>query len=140
MYPIGNWRLQLVDSILGITRTVTSARRRIFTGIYRRYLAFILESTCLLEYINHYLHYSALPSRQPIDKQVIMSETKENVLLFGLGGIGGIYASILSLSKAVNVHVVARSNYESVKEKGFKLVSQKFGDHDITFDGGESLF
>ena len=68
-----------------------------------------------------------------------MSETKENVLLFGLGGIGGIYASILSLSKAVNVHVVARSNYESVKEKGFKLVSQKFGDHDITFDGGESL-
>lgn len=68
-----------------------------------------------------------------------MSDTKENVLLFGLGGIGGIYASILSLSKAVNVHVVARSNYESVKEKGFKLVSQKFGDHDITFDGGESL-
>jgi len=69
-----------------------------------------------------------------------MSDTKENVLLFGLGGIGGIYASILSLSKAVNVHVVARSNYESVKEKGFKLVSQKFGDHDITFDGGESSF
>ena len=68
-----------------------------------------------------------------------MSETKENVLLFGLGGIGGIYASILSLSQAVNVHVVARSNYESVKEKGFKLVSQKFGDHDITFDGGESF-
>jgi hypothetical protein len=68
-----------------------------------------------------------------------MSETKVNVLLFGLGGIGGIYASILSLSKAVNVHVVARSNYESVKEKGFKLVSQKFGDHDITFDGGKSL-
>ena len=67
-----------------------------------------------------------------------MSDTKENVLLFGLGGIGGIYASILSLSKAVNVHVVARSNYESVKEKGFKLISQKFGDHDITFDGGES--
>lgn len=65
---------------------------------------------------------------------------KENVLLFGLGGIGGIYASILSLSGAVNVHVVARSNYENVKEKGFKLVSQKFGDHDITFDGGESTF
>jgi len=68
-----------------------------------------------------------------------MSEARENVLLFGLGGIGGIYASSLSLSKAVNVHVVARSNYESVKEKGFKLVSQKFGDHDITFDGGESF-
>jgi 2-dehydropantoate 2-reductase len=66
-----------------------------------------------------------------------MSE-RENVLLFGLGGIGGVYASILSLSKAVNVHVVARSNYESVKEKGFKFVSDKFGNHEITFDGGES--
>lgn len=61
------------------------------------------------------------------------------MLLFGLGGIGGVYASILSLSKSVNVHVVARSNYESVKEKGFKFVSEKFGNHDITFDGGESI-
>jgi ketopantoate reductase len=67
-----------------------------------------------------------------------MSELRENVLLFGLGGIGGVYASILSLSKAVNVHVVARSNYESVKEKGFKFVSEKFGNHEIQFEGGES--
>jgi ketopantoate reductase len=66
--------------------------------------------------------------------------SKENVLLFGLGGIGGVYASILHLSNSVNVHVVARSNYEQVKEKGFKLVSPKFGDHEsLKFAGGESL-
>lgn len=63
---------------------------------------------------------------------------KENVLLFGLGGIGGVYACILHLSGKCNVHVVARSNYEAVKSKGFRLVSPKFGDHDdIKFAGGE---
>ena len=66
--------------------------------------------------------------------------SKENVLLFGLGGIGGVYACILHLSGKVNVHVVARSNYNSVKENGFRLVSPKFGDHDdIKFAGGMSL-
>ena len=65
--------------------------------------------------------------------------SKENVLLFGLGGIGGVYACILHLSGKVNVHVVARSNYNSVKENGFRLVSPKFGDHDdIKFAGGMS--
>ncbi|WVQ77424.1 hypothetical protein IAR50_007110 [Cryptococcus sp. DSM 104548] len=56
--------------------------------------------------------------------------SKPNVLLFGLGGIGGIYASILQLSQRCNVHVVARSNYEKVKENGFKIVSPKFGNHE----------
>ncbi|WVQ83437.1 hypothetical protein IAT38_005578 [Cryptococcus sp. DSM 104549] len=55
---------------------------------------------------------------------------KPNVLLFGLGGIGGIYACILQLSGKVNVHVVARSNYQRVKDKGFQLVSTKFGRHE----------
>ena len=65
--------------------------------------------------------------------------TENNVLLFGLGGIGGVYACILHLSGKCNVHVVARSNYEAVKTKGFKLVSPKFGNHDnIKFAGGES--
>jgi ketopantoate reductase len=64
----------------------------------------------------------------------------ENVLLFGLGGIGGVYAAILHLGGKCNVHVVARSNYEAVKNKGFRLVSSKFGDHeDIKFAGGESV-
>ncbi|WVQ83440.1 hypothetical protein IAT38_005581 [Cryptococcus sp. DSM 104549] len=56
--------------------------------------------------------------------------SKPNVLLFGLGGIGGIYACILHLSGQVNVHVVARSNYQKVKDQGFKLVSNKFGNHE----------
>lgn len=59
-----------------------------------------------------------------------------NVLLFGLGGIGGVYACILALSKQASVSVVARSNYEQVKNKGLRFVSNKFGNHDIKFDGG----
>ncbi|WRT65321.1 uncharacterized protein IL334_002264 [Kwoniella shivajii] len=56
--------------------------------------------------------------------------SREALLLFGLGGIGGIYACILQLSGQCDVHVVARSNYKVVKENGFKLVSPKFGNHD----------
>ena len=66
------------------------------------------------------------------------NENRENVLLFGLGGIGGVYACILALGGKCNVHVVARSNYDSVKEKGFRLKSSVFGDHDdVKFAGGE---
>lgn len=65
---------------------------------------------------------------------------RESVLLFGLGGIGGIYACILHLSDQCDVHVVARSNYDVVKEKGFKLKSSIFGDHEgLKFAGGEWL-
>jgi hypothetical protein len=65
---------------------------------------------------------------------------RENVLLFGLGGIGGVYACILALGGKCNVHVVARSNYQSVKDKGFRLKASVFGDHDdVKFDGGKSL-
>lgn len=80
-----------------------------------------------------------------------------NVLIFGLGAIGSIYACILKLSGQANVYVVARSSYQAVKDKvgwahlliltdllsltsevqGLKLTSPKFGDHDgIRFDGG----
>lgn len=66
---------------------------------------------------------------------------RENVLLFGLGGIGGIYACILHLSRKCDVSVVARSNYNAVSEKGFRLVSPKFGDHpSIKFAGGQCRF
>jgi hypothetical protein len=69
------------------------------------------------------------------------SAERENVLLFGLGGIGGIYACILHLSGKCDVSVVARSNYKAVSEKGFKLVSPKFGDHpSIKFAGGQCRF
>lgn len=67
--------------------------------------------------------------------------SRPNVLLFGLGGIGGIYACILHLSGQCDVSVVARSNYEAVKTKGFYMISNKFGNHDdIKFAGGEWKF
>lgn len=64
--------------------------------------------------------------------------SRESVLLFGLGGIGGVYACILALGGQCDVHVVARSNYEAVKKNGFRIVSPKFGNHDdIKFAGGK---
>lgn len=68
-----------------------------------------------------------------------MTATKPCALLFGLGGIGGIYASILACSGAVDVSVVARSNYAAVKDKGLNLRSEKFGDVHTKFDGGGFL-
>lgn len=62
---------------------------------------------------------------------------KPNALIFGLGAIGGVYASLLKRSEAVNVAVVARSNYQTVKDKGFNLDSQKFGKSHHEFDAGE---
>ncbi|WVN87225.1 uncharacterized protein L203_102402 [Cryptococcus depauperatus CBS 7841] len=62
--------------------------------------------------------------------------SKPNVLVFGIGGIGGIYASVLHLSGKCNVHVVARSNYDKLKKSKFRLVSPKFGNHDsLNFAG-----
>ncbi|WOO85137.1 Putative 2-dehydropantoate 2-reductase [Vanrija pseudolonga] len=63
------------------------------------------------------------------------SSSKPNALLFGLGSIGGVYASILARSGAADTSVVARSNYAAVKDKGFDLQSEKFGDHHLVFDG-----
>ena len=64
--------------------------------------------------------------------------SKPNVLVFGLGGIGGVYACTLQLSGTCNVHVVARSNYDKVKNKGLRIVSPVLGDHDsVNFAGGE---
>lgn len=66
--------------------------------------------------------------------------SKPSVLLFGLGGIGGIYATILQLSGKCDVHVVARSNYHKVRNQGFKIVSPKFGNHNgMRFAGGKLL-
>lgn len=66
--------------------------------------------------------------------------SRPNVLIFGLGGIGGIYACLLHLSGKCDVSVVARSNFEAVNTKGFRMVSDKFGTHeDIKFEGGEYI-
>ena len=63
----------------------------------------------------------------------------EKVLVFGLGGIGGVYTCILALSGQCEVHVVARSNYATIKERGIKFVTPKFGNHeDVPIAGGKS--
>ena len=66
--------------------------------------------------------------------------SRENVLIFGLGGIGGVYACLLHLSQRCDVSVVARSNYAAVTEKGFRMISPTLGNHeDIRFAGGAGL-
>jgi 2-dehydropantoate 2-reductase len=61
----------------------------------------------------------------------------DHVLIFGLGGIGSIYACLLQFSENCLVHVVARSKYKAVRDHGLKLISSKFGEHTgVTFAGG----
>lgn len=58
---------------------------------------------------------------------------KPNVLLFGAGSVGSVY--IYQLQRAgCQVTAVCRSNYEVVKEKGFKLISLKYGNVQIRPD------
>ncbi|KAF2165336.1 hypothetical protein M409DRAFT_55750 [Zasmidium cellare ATCC 36951] len=56
---------------------------------------------------------------------------KINVLLFGLGAIGGFYAFILSKNPNVSLSVIARSNYEAVKQNGLHITSALHGTHTI---------
>ncbi|OAP58659.1 hypothetical protein AYL99_07749 [Fonsecaea erecta] len=52
-----------------------------------------------------------------------------NVMLYGLGAIGSFYAFILERTKRVRLTVVARSNYEAVKNDGLHIKSLNHGDH-----------
>ncbi|KAJ5835376.1 Ketopantoate reductase ApbA/PanE [Penicillium robsamsonii] len=52
-----------------------------------------------------------------------------DVLVYGLGAIGSFYAFVLSQSDHVRLSVVARSNYEAVKEKGIIINSENHGQH-----------
>lgn len=62
---------------------------------------------------------------------------KFNVFFFGFGGIGGIYVFIFQLFGKCNVYVVVRSNYQKVRNQGFKIISFKFGNYDgMKFVGG----
>ncbi|KAF6810628.1 2-dehydropantoate 2-reductase [Colletotrichum sojae] len=61
-----------------------------------------------------------------------MADDKQiDVLLYGLGAIGSFYAFILSRVPRVRLAVVARSNYDAVKENGIKLESENHGNHTI---------
>ncbi|KAL1743738.1 ketopantoate reductase PanE/ApbA-domain-containing protein [Schizophyllum fasciatum] len=52
----------------------------------------------------------------------------KEVLLIGFGAIGGFYSMILQKSGKVNLTVVARSNYESIKNEGVRFKSEKYGE------------
>ncbi|KAF2725439.1 2-dehydropantoate 2-reductase [Polychaeton citri CBS 116435] len=58
-----------------------------------------------------------------------MVEDKTTVLLYGLGAIGGFYAFVLNRNEDVALSVVARSNYETVKQNGLLLKSENHGEH-----------
>ncbi|KIY53922.1 ApbA-domain-containing protein [Fistulina hepatica ATCC 64428] len=53
-----------------------------------------------------------------------------DVLLFGLGGVGGFYAVILTQAPNTRVTVCARSNYQRVNEHGMDFRSDALGSHD----------
>ncbi|KAH8172179.1 ketopantoate reductase panE/ApbA domain-containing protein [Sarocladium implicatum] len=61
-----------------------------------------------------------------------MTTTELDVLVYGLGAIGSFYAFILSRNPNVRLTVVARSNYDAVKNSGIKLTSGNHGEHHIT--------
>jgi len=52
-----------------------------------------------------------------------------NVMLYGLGAIGSFYAFVLSQSPRVRLAVVARSNYQAVKDNGLHISSMNHGNH-----------
>ncbi|KAG2163238.1 hypothetical protein VTO58DRAFT_110705 [Aureobasidium pullulans] len=62
------------------------------------------------------------------------SEKEIKVLLFGLGAIGGFYVFVLGRNENVSLSVVARSNYQQVKEHGLRIESQNHGDHKVNID------
>ncbi|KAH8835191.1 ketopantoate reductase [Flagelloscypha sp. PMI_526] len=57
------------------------------------------------------------------------SSPQDNVLLFGLGAVGAVYAFIAARAPNTKVYVCARSNFEVVSTQGLNMKSEKFGDH-----------
>jgi 2-dehydropantoate 2-reductase len=51
----------------------------------------------------------------------------QSVLIFGAGAIGAFYGSRLALVPALQVSVVCRSNFQAVKDRGFRVESPQFG-------------
>ncbi|QKX63803.1 uncharacterized protein TRUGW13939_10974 [Talaromyces rugulosus] len=59
------------------------------------------------------------------------SSGKIDVLLYGLGAIGSFYAFVLSRNPNVQLTVVARSNYDAVKNNGLVINSANHGKHTV---------
>ncbi|KIJ63666.1 hypothetical protein HYDPIDRAFT_92387 [Hydnomerulius pinastri MD-312] len=58
-----------------------------------------------------------------------MSAPLKDVLVVGLGAVGTIYSYILKRSGLARVTVVARSNYDAVRDHGMLIESGKYGIH-----------
>ncbi|KAH9452833.1 hypothetical protein MJO28_008254 [Puccinia striiformis f. sp. tritici] len=56
-----------------------------------------------------------------------MSTEPVDVLLVGLGAIGGIYSFVLERSQRCRVTAIARSKYESIQTHGLTIQSEKYG-------------
>ncbi|KAI1070549.1 hypothetical protein NW752_007667 [Fusarium irregulare] len=63
-----------------------------------------------------------------------MSDTKLEVLVYGLGAIGSFYAFVLSRGENVRLTVVARSNYDAVAANGIRINSENHGKHHVKPD------
>ena len=59
-------------------------------------------------------------------------DDKIDILLFGLGAIGGFYAFILQRSPSVRLKVCARSQYDAIKANGLHIKSDRHGEHHFT--------
>ncbi|KAI8323622.1 ApbA-domain-containing protein [Martensiomyces pterosporus] len=57
------------------------------------------------------------------------TETPTKVLLVGAGALGSVFAWRLQVGGTVDVTAVCRSNYDTVKKDGFRIISCAFGDH-----------
>lgn len=56
-----------------------------------------------------------------------MTTPVDDILLFGLGAVGAVYAYVLNEAPNTRVTVCARSNYVTVNESGLDFQSEKFG-------------
>lgn len=52
----------------------------------------------------------------------------DNIFLFGLGGVGAVYAFILNEAPNAQVTVCGRSNFQAVRDQGLEIRSEKFGE------------
>jgi Ketopantoate reductase PanE/ApbA len=58
-----------------------------------------------------------------------MNIDKLNILFVGGGAVGSFYASRFALN--CNVSMVCRSNYQTVRENGFAMMTKDWGNYDF---------
>ncbi|KAI0693225.1 ketopantoate reductase PanE/ApbA C terminal-domain-containing protein [Cytidiella melzeri] len=68
-------------------------------------------------------------SVESIRSDTTRSIARKKVCIVGFGAIGALYAFALEQSGKAEVTAVCRSNYETVKQHGLRIVSDKLGNH-----------